>query len=351
MRSLLRITRPLRRYFSFTKPSYSSPATKLDEPPVRKTLATLRSLYASSTPITVLTAYDYPTALHADRAGVDVTLVGDSLGMVCLGYPTTQSVTVEHMIHHAQAARRGTRSALLVVDMPFGSYETSTDKAVDTAVRLVKETGVDAVKLEGGVIRAPAVRAIVDAGIAVMGHVGLLPQAVSRVGAFRAAGRSEREARNIIYDARALQDAGVFAIVVECVPARVAQLVTSSVSVPTIGIGSGSTCDGQVLVYHDLLRILNHPHHQNVVPKFCKPFAELGPAIDNALRIYCHEVRTREFPTSRYSPYTIPDDQFQRLQSFVETLQTGSDNEHNGENHDQQNHKSLHSNDPTLKIY
>lgn len=310
------LARTLLRRFS-SSPSTATHPRKQN----RKSLATIQSLYQSSTPITVLTAYDYPTALHADRADVDIALVGDSLGMVCLGYTTTQPVTVDEMIHHAKAARRGTHSALLVADMPFGTYETSTEKAVETAVRLVKEAGVDAVKLEGGVSRAKTVNAIVDAGIAVMGHVGLLPQAVSRVGSFRCFGRSAAEARDIILDARALERAGVFSIVVECVPARVAELISSSVSVPTIGIGSGPACGGQVLVYHDLLRILNHPHHHNVAPKFSKPFAELGPLIDNALRTYCEEVRTRDFPSPQFSPYTIADDQFKELQNFVDTMQ------------------------------
>lgn len=282
----------------------------------RTSLSTLRALYASSTPITVLTAYDYPTALHAERAGVDITLVGDSLGMVCLGQMTTQAVTLNEMIHHAKAARRAVKSSFLVADMPFGTYESCKKEAVDTAIRLVKEAGVDAVKLEGGRNRAETVHAIVDSGVAVMGHVGLLPQAVSRVGAFRSFGRNATEACEIILDARALEEAGVFSMVVECVPSRVAEVVTSSISVPTIGIGSGSNCSGQVLVYHDLLRILSHPHHHNVAPKFSKPFADLGPLIDDAIRNYCSEVRTRKFPCSKYSPYIIPDEEFEKVEEF-----------------------------------
>lgn len=268
----------------------------------------------------MLTAYDYPTALHADQAGVDISLVGDSLSMVCLGNRTTQSATVDEMIHHARAARRATQSALFVADLPFGSYETSTSKAIETAVRFIKEADVDAVKLEGGVSRAPIIRAIVDAGIAVMGHVGLLPQAVSRAGAFRAVGRSVKDAQDVIHDALAVQDAGAFAVVVECIPARVAELVTSAVSIPTIGIGSGPACDGQVLVYHDMLGINNHPHHENVAPKFVKKFANLGPVIDEAIRNYCQQVRNRDFPSARYSPYRIPDDQYEDLRAYVNTL-------------------------------
>lgn len=310
----------IRQYATQGTPPSASPAKpKL---PARKTLSSLRALYEARTPITMVTAYDYPTALHVDRAGVDITLVGDSVAMVCLGHRTTQAATVDQMMHHACAARRATRSSLLVVDLPFGSYETCATRAVDTAVRFVKEAGVDAIKLEGGVMRAHTVRAIVDAGIAVMGHVGLLPQAVGRVGTFRAVGRSSTEAQNVIADARALQHAGAFAIVVECVPAPVAELLSSVVDVPTIGIGSGSACDGQVLVYHDMLGILSHPHHDNVAPKFSKPFAKLGPVIDDALQNYCHEVRNRAFPSAQYSPYHIPDDQLSDLRAYVNSLDT-----------------------------
>lgn len=307
----------------------------------RTSLSTLKSLYASSTPITVITAYDYPTALHSERAGVDITLVGDSLGMVCLGQMTTQAVTLDQMIHHAKAARRAVKSSLLVADMPFGTYESCKKEAVDNAIRIVKETGVDAVKLEGGRNRADTVHEIVDSGVAVMGHVGLLPQAVSRVGAFRSFGRNASEAREIILDAKALEEAGVFSMVVECVPSRIAELVTSSVSVPTIGIGSGSSCSGQVLVYHDLLGILSHPHHHNVSPKFCKPFADLGPLIDDAIRRYCSEVRSRTFPCPKYSPYIIPDEEFHEVEEFCKTFS-------------QTSHKTLidsESPDDTSKLY
>ena len=290
----------------------------------RKTLSTVRSLYEALKPITVVTAYDYPTALHAERADVDIALVGDSLGMVCLGQSTTQAVTTEQMIHHAKAARRAVKTSLLVADMPFGTYESCSKQAVNTAVRLVKEAGVDAVKLEGGRNRVGTVSSIVDCGIAVMGHIGLLPQAISRVGSFRSFGRTSAEAKEVILDAKALEDAGVFSMVVECVPRRIAKLVTSAVRVPTIGIGSGPDCSGQVLVYHDLLRILSHPHHHNVAPKFCKPFADLGPLIDKALRNYCDEVRTGKFPDDQYSPYHIPDDQFEDVKKFVECFQKES---------------------------
>lgn len=290
----------------------------------RTSLSTLRALYASATPITVLTAYDYPTALHAERAGVDITLVGDSLGMVCLGQMTTQAVTLDEMVHHAKAARRAVHSSFLIADMPFGTYESCKKQAVDTAVRLVKEANVNAVKLEGGRNRAETVHAIVDSGIAVMGHVGLMPQAVSREGSFRSFGRNSSEACEIILDAKALEEAGAFSMVIECVPSKVAELVTSSVSVPTIGIGSGSGCSGQVLVYHDLLRILSHPHHHNVAPKFSKPFADLGQLIDSAIRNYCNEVRTKMFPCAKYSPYSIADEEFEKVEQFAKSLNHGA---------------------------
>lgn len=258
----------------------------------------------------MLTAYDYPTALHADRAGVDIVLVGDSLGMVVLGERTTQSVTMENMLHHSRAARKGVKNALLVADLPFGSYESSVEKGVENAIRLIKEAGVDAVKLEGGLSRQDLIRETVGAGVAVMGHVGLLPQAVSRAGAFRAVGKSSAEAGGILKDTRAVEKAGAFAVVVECVPERVGGLITKAVNIPTIGIGSGALCDGQVLVYHDMLGIMSHPHHVNVAPRFSKSFVEAGHLIDRGIRQYCEEVRHRKFPNAEYSPYQIPDEEF-----------------------------------------
>ncbi|KAI0567525.1 Ketopantoate hydroxymethyltransferase [Gracilaria domingensis] len=265
----------------------------------------------------MLTAYDYPTALHAERADVDVVLVGDSLGMVVLGHRTTQSVTIDHMIHHSSAARRAVNKALLVADLPFGSYETSPTGAIESAVRLVKASAVDAVKLEGGINRAPAIKRVVDAGIAVMGHVGLLPQAVSREGAFRATGRTAQTAIDIIRDARAVEEAGAFAIVLECVPERVAALVSDAVNIPIIGIGSGVQCGGQVLVYHDMLGVLSHPHHAQAAPKFSRAFADVGHEIDKAIRDYCTQVKERTFPSATHSPYTIPDEEYKQLKRLL----------------------------------
>lgn len=290
----------------------SRPLSTTSMPP-RKTLRTLRAAYRRGEPLTMLTAYDYPSGLHADLAGVDMVLVGDSLGMVVLGHRTTQSVTVDQMVHHTAATRRGVSSAVLVADMPFGSYETGPRDAVQTAMRLVKEGGADAVKLEGGVSRRNMIRAIADAGIAVMGHVGLQPQAVSRLGGFRSMGRSKEEASVILDDACAVEESGAFSMVVECVPGRLAGVITRALRVPTIGIGSGIECDGQVLVYHDMLGILSHPHHAKVAPKFSKMFAELGPSICHAIGDYCRQVKEREFPSAHYSPYTIGDEEFEKF--------------------------------------
>lgn len=317
----------------------------------RKTLASLRSLYASSKPITMITAYDYPSALHADRAGVDITLVGDSLAMVVLGHRTTQAATLDNMIHHARAVRRATKSSFLVADLPFGCYEINPERAVDSAVRLVKEASVDAVKLEGGSSRGKSLAAIVDAGIAVMGHVGLLPQSVSREGAFRATGRTASSAKQLIDDALAVQKAGAFAMVVECVPARVARCLTDIVAIPTIGIGSGVDCSGQVLVYHDMLGILSHPHHNAVTPKFCKSFAHLAPIIDSAIRDYCHQVRERQFPDNHYSPYEIPDDDVDELEQHIRRLSTARDKRTRGSKHPSDGQPPSSLNDDPITVY
>lgn len=301
---------PIRRFVISQLRQYCSASNK-------KTIQTLRAQYEARIPITMVTAYDYPTALHVEWAGADVVLVGDSLGMVVLGHRTTQAVTMEHMIHHSSAARRAVKNALLVADVPFGSYETSSVAGAESAIRLIKEAGVDAVKLEGGVTRAGVISRIVDSGIAVMGHVGLMPQAVSREGAFRATGRTAETAINVIKDARAVRDAGAFSIVLECVPERVAALVRDAVDVPVIGIGSGASCDGQVLVYHDMLGILSHPQHAKAAPKFSKVFGNVGPLIDVAIRDYCREVKERRFPSAQYSPYKISNEEYEKLQSLL----------------------------------
>lgn len=255
--------------------------------------------------ITMVTAYDYPSAMHLDRAGIDITLIGDSVGMVVLGYDTTQPVTMEDMLHHCKAVNRGNKTSLLVGDMPLGSYEVSEEEALRNAYRFVKEAGMDAVKLERGKTRAETVRKIVDGGVAVMGHIGLTPQAISVLGGFRAQGRTAVKARALLDDALALQDAGAFAIVIECVPPAVAHAISEAVEIPTVGIGAGPHTSGQVLVYHDLLGMLHHPHHAQHVPSFCKGYARLGEAVADGLETYKAEVEAGTFPDAEFSPYKM----------------------------------------------
>src|SRR5512143_670792 len=220
--------------------------------------------------ITMLTAYDYPTALAIDQAGMDSILVGDSLGMVVLGYANTLPVTMEDMLHHCRAVARGAQSALLIGDMPFLSYQVSVTEAVRNAGRFLQEAGMDAVKLEGGRERLEAIRAIQSAGIPVMGHIGLTPQSVNQLGGFRAQGKSALAAKRLLEDALLLEEAGCFGIVLESVPARLAQLISQRISIPTIGIGAGVGCDGQVLVGHDILGLFDR-----FTPKFVKKYADL----------------------------------------------------------------------------
>mmetsp|Transcript_26711 Transcript_26711/g.36792 ORF Transcript_26711/g.36792 Transcript_26711/m.36792 type:complete len:269 (+) Transcript_26711:252-1058(+) len=242
--------------------------------------------------------------------------------MVILGYDTTQPVTMDDMLHHCKAARRGAPSRYIVGDMPFGSYESGPDEALKNAFRLVKEAGVDAVKLEGGKPRIGTVRKLVESGISVMGHVGLTPQGVSVLGGFRAQGRTAVKARAILDDALSLQEAGAFAVVLECVPSIVAKSVTDALQIPVIGIGAGPHTSGQVLVYHDLLGVMHHPHHQKHVPSFCKQYAHLGSDIHRALCEYRDEVRDSHFPTEKeFSPYKMSaeeEDKFLKMLSVDE---------------------------------
>lgn len=283
----------------------------------RITVRDVRRMYENERPIVTLTAYDYPSGTHADAAGVDIVLVGDSVGMVMLGHNTTQRMTVDQMVYHSQAVNRGVKHALIVGDMPFGSYEVNREDGLRNALRLVKEGGVGAVKLEGGVKRKEVIEGIVDAGIAVMGHIGLSPQSVSALGGFRAMGRTAEEAESILDDALAVQDAGAFAMVIECVPARLAKVITDNLSIPTIGIGAGHHVSGQVLVYHDVIGMDQHPHHAKVAPKFCKRYAETGKVIGAALESYRDEVIQHKFPLEQYAPYKIPDDEFEKFQEQV----------------------------------
>lgn len=255
-------------------------------------------------PIVMVTAYDYPSAMLAEEAGVDMMLVGDSLGMVVHGLETTVPVTMEMMVLHCAAVARAKSNAFIIGDMPFGSYEVSVESGIRNAFRLMKEGGVDAIKLEGGAERANGIRAIVDAGIAVQGHIGLTPQSVSKLGGFKVQGKTAASARDLLNDALALQEAGCFSIVLEAVPDRVATYITEQLKIPTIGIGAGAGCSGQVLVWHDMLGLF-----ARFQPKFSKQFADIGTAITNALQTYTNEVRSGNFPAQEHV-FTISDDEW-----------------------------------------
>lgn len=275
----------------------------------------LQNKKAKGRPMTMMTAYDYPTAQMVDRAGIDMILVGDSLAMVVLGYENTVSVTMEEMLHHCRAVARGAKHPLLVGDMPFMSYHVSVPQAVENAGRLLKEGNMDVVKLEGGKERAEVVRAIVRAGIPVMGHIGLTPQTISMLGGFRVQGKSVDAALSVIDDALALEEAGCFAMVVEGVPDRVAALITERVAIPTIGIGAGKHCDGQVLVLHDMLGMFDR-----FTPKFVKKYASFFETGTKALQDYIAEVENGTFPGAEHI-YTIQDDVYA---SLVEALEKRS---------------------------
>ena len=246
--------------------------------------------------ITCLTAYDYPTACLLDEAGVEILLVGDSLGMVVLGYDSTLPVTLEEMLHHTRAVRRGTKRALLVVDMPYGSFHVSIDESIRNAMRLVKEGGAEAVKIEGGERRIELIARLVEAEIPVMGHVGLTPQSVNALGGFRVQGKSADAVRQLERDARAVESAGAFSVVLESVPRELAARITEKLRIPTIGIGAGPDCDGQVLVFHDLVGLtMGHK------PKFARQYVDLGAEISRAAEAFCRDVRASSFPSDAES--------------------------------------------------
>ncbi|CAK4413129.1 unnamed protein product [Aphanomyces euteiches] len=276
-------------------------------------------------PITMVTAYDYPSAVHVDLAGFDILLVGDSVGMVELGMDTTIPVTLDDIIYHSKAVCRGATRPLVVADMPFGSCEGDSFEALRNAQRLLKEGGVDCVKIEGGIERTKTIETIVKGGIAVMGHVGLRPQAISVLGGFRAQGRTAKQAEQIIEDALAVQEAGAFAIVLECVPSVVAKAVTDILDIPTIGIGAGSDTSGQVLVFHDVLGMLQHPHHAQHVPKFCKKYADVGERIRQGLENYREDVENNRFPSEEYAPYKMSKEEQTKLKHLVESKYAKSD--------------------------
>ncbi|MBQ8042859.1 MAG: 3-methyl-2-oxobutanoate hydroxymethyltransferase [Clostridia bacterium] len=271
------------------------------------TVKTLMDMKKENNKITMLTAYDYSTAKIMDEVGIDTILVGDSLGMVMLGYEDTISVTMEDMIHHTKAVSRGVKNAFVVGDMPFMSYQTSVYDAVFNAGRLMKEGRANAVKLEGGVSVAPQIKAIVDAGIPVVAHIGLTPQAVNALGGFKVQGKDEEAAKKLIDDAYAVQEAGACAVVLECVPAKLAELISSKLNIPTIGIGAGAGCDGQVLVYQDMLGTFG-----GFKPKFVKEFAHVGELMREGFTSYIKECKEGTFPAKEHI-FAINDDVIEKL--------------------------------------
>ena len=260
--------------------------------------------------ISMLTAYDYPTARLLDEAGVDVLLVGDSLGMVVLGYDSTVHVTLEEMIHHIKAVVRGAQRALVIGDLPFGSYNEGPSQAIRSATRLIKEGGCAAVKLEGGIEMAPTVRAVANAGIPVVGHVGLLPQTATKVGGFKVQGRTAEDALALFESGRALEKAGAFMIVIEAVPAPVGMLLSRSLTVPIIGIGAGAGCDGQVLVTPDMLGL-----QEALTPRYLKRYAHLASAVEDAVRRYVSEVKAGTFPAEEHTYSMDPQEEAKLISS------------------------------------
>lgn len=278
---------------------------------MKQTVLTLQEKKVQDTPISMLTCYDYSTAKLMDSVGVDMLLVGDSLGNVILGYEDTISVTMEDMIHHSAAVARGAKNAFVVTDMPFLSYQTSVYDAVFNAGRLMKEGRANAVKLEGGEVVCPQIRAITDASIPVVAHLGMTPQSVNTLGGFKVQGKSLAAAKKLLADALAVQKAGAFAVVLECVPTKLAGLVTKLLDIPTIGIGAGNQCDGQVLVYQDMLGMFS-----DYTPKFVKRFAELGEQMQQAFQLYQEEITQRTFPDAAHS-FGISEDIIAQLETEV----------------------------------
>ncbi len=274
---------------------------------MKNTTTSIMQMKNSGHKISMLTAYDYTTARLLDEAGVNTILVGDSLGNVILGYEDTISVTVEDMIHHSAAVARGAKNALVVTDLPFMSYQTSVYDAVVNAGRLMKEGRAGAVKLEGGKEVCPQIKAIVSAGIPVVAHLGLTPQSINTFGGFKVQGKTEAAAKKLIEDAKAAEEAGAFLLVLECVPAKLAKLVTESINIPTIGIGAGAGCDGQVLVIYDMLGMFS-----DFKPKFVKHFANAGDMIREAVKTYIAEIDDGTFPAEEHC-YKIDDEVIDKL--------------------------------------
>ena len=274
---------------------------------MKNTVQTFKEAKNNHTKLAMLTAYDYSTAKLQDEAGIHGILVGDSLGNVILGYEDTISVTMEDMIHHGAAVARGAKNALVVVDMPFMSYQTSVYDAVVNAGKLMKEGRANAVKLEGGVSVCPQIKAITDAGIPVMAHLGLTPQSINAFGGFKVQGKNEAAARKLIDDAKAVEEAGAFALVLECVPAKLAKIISEQLTIPTIGIGAGAGCDGQILVYQDMLGMFS-----DYTPKFVKRFAEVGSVMKEAFANYIKEVQAETYPAEEHT-FKIDDEVLEKL--------------------------------------
>jgi 3-methyl-2-oxobutanoate hydroxymethyltransferase len=281
-----------------------SPQIVAQTPRKKITPTALTHKKARGEPISMLTGYDYPTALALDQAGIDAILVGDSLGMVVLGYENTLPVNMEEMLHHCRAVARGAPSALLIGDMPFMSYQVSTEEAVRNAGRFLQEGGMHAVKLEGGRERLDAVRCIVAAGIPVMGHIGLTPQSINLLGGFRAQGKTADSARCLFEDALMLEEAGCFSLVLESIPSRLAELISKRLTIPTIGIGAGVGCDGQVLVSHDILGLFDR-----FTPKFVRKYADLHAEMERAFTAYITDVQIHSFP-ARENTVDMPDEEW-----------------------------------------
>ena len=274
---------------------------------MKNTVITFQKAKEERKKISMLTAYDYSTAKLMDEAGVNSILVGDSLGNVMLGYKDTLSVTMEDMIHHGKAVSRGVKNALLIIDMPFMSYQASVYDAVTNAGRLVKEAGANAVKLEGGVSVCPQIKAIVNASIPVIAHLGLTPQSIHAFGGFKVQGKDEVTAKKLLEDAKAVEAAGAFALVLEGIPSKLAELITNELTIPTIGIGAGAVCDGQVLVYQDMLGM-----YSDFTPKFVKKYANVGEIMREAFKKYCVEIQNGNFPAKEHE-YDMADDIIEKL--------------------------------------
>ncbi|KAK9368959.1 ketopantoate hydroxymethyltransferase-domain-containing protein [Lipomyces kononenkoae] len=275
------------------------------------TLNTIRSLYRQNIPIASLTAHDFPSAIVADRAGVDLTLVGDSLAMVALGYENTNQITVDEMLSHCRAVARGSKAPFLVADLPFGTYEVSAEQALESSIRFIREGNMEGVKLEGGIEMADTIKKITTAGIPVMGHIGLTPQRSVSLGGFRVQGKTTIGAKKLLQSAQALQDAGCFAIVVEAVPPPVAKFITQALTIPTVGIGAGSVCSGQVLVQLDMLGSFDR-----FSPKFVKKYANGFETNSAAVKQYVHEVKHGLFPTEEHTYPMRNEDDIKKLEGL-----------------------------------